>query len=235
MIETSGLKPSMSFAEYDHDSRIWRTYQVSLLTLMPDEFTETWPKAGMTVDGVGYLQPKQELRIAEIDGGVLPTPAATEYGNNQSPSNGAAVRPSLSSMARNNLWPTPTKTDGIRGIETNEARKQRGAHTGTTLNDAVAMWPTPCAADGKDEASGDLYARVNQVGRQKGKPTLPFWTPDANCWKGGNRGNQINQQIPGSLNPMWVEWLMGWPIGWTDLEPLEMDRYRQWLEQHGNC
>jgi hypothetical protein len=29
----------------------------------------------------------------------------------------------------------------------------------------------------------------------------------------------------GRLNPTWVEWLMGWPIGWTDLEPLAMDRY----------
>jgi hypothetical protein len=25
----------------------------------------------------------------------------------------------------------------------------------------------------------------------------------------------------GSLNPTWVEWLMGFPIGWTDLEDSE--------------
>jgi hypothetical protein len=25
----------------------------------------------------------------------------------------------------------------------------------------------------------------------------------------------------GFLNPMWVEWLMGFPLGWTDLEDLE--------------
>jgi len=25
----------------------------------------------------------------------------------------------------------------------------------------------------------------------------------------------------GSLNPQWVEWLMGFPEGWTDLKPLE--------------
>ncbi len=29
----------------------------------------------------------------------------------------------------------------------------------------------------------------------------------------------------GQLNPPWVEWLMGWPIGWTDLKPLEMDKF----------
>lgn len=37
----------------------------------------------------------------------------------------------------------------------------------------------------------------------------------------------------GKLNPMWVAWLMGWPIGWTDLEPLEMDRWLQWCHSHG--
>ena len=29
------------------------------------------------------------------------------------------------------------------------------------------------------------------------------------------------------------EWLMGWPIGWTDLKPLATDRFRQWLGQFG--
>jgi len=27
--------------------------------------------------------------------------------------------------------------------------------------------------------------------------------------------------ITGSLNPEFVEWLMGFPIGWTELEPSE--------------
>jgi hypothetical protein len=39
----------------------------------------------------------------------------------------------------------------------------------------------------------------------------------------------------GKLNPMWVEWLMGWPLGWTDLKPLEMDKYQAWQQQHGDC
>jgi len=30
----------------------------------------------------------------------------------------------------------------------------------------------------------------------------------------------------GQLNPPWVEWLMGWPIGWTDLKPLATDKFR---------
>ena len=41
--------------------------------------------------------------------------------------------------------------------------------------------------------------------------------------------------VGGELNPTWVEWLMGWPLGWTDLKPLATDRFRSWLQQHGIC
>ena len=39
-------------------------------------------------------------------------------------------------------------------------------------------------------------------------------------------------RIRGPLNPMWVEWLMGWPVGWTDLSQLEMDKFQLWLLEH---
>ncbi len=29
-----------------------------------------------------------------------------------------------------------------------------------------------------------------------------------------------------ALNPDWVEWLMGWPMGWTDLEPIDMSAWQ---------
>ncbi len=34
---------------------------------------------------------------------------------------------------------------------------------------------------------------------------------------GGKKGEQLPNAIGGALNPQWVEWLMGFPIGWTDL------------------
>jgi hypothetical protein len=43
----------------------------------------------------------------------------------------------------------------------------------------------------------------------------------------------LNAEVGGPLNPNWVEWLMGWPIGWTDLKPLEMARFQEWQQQHG--
>lgn len=42
------------------------------------------------------------------------------------------------------------------------------------------------------------------------------------------------EQNGGRLNPTWVEWLMGWPLGWTDLKPLEMDKFQQWQQQHSD-
>lgn len=32
----------------------------------------------------------------------------------------------------------------------------------------------------------------------------------------------------GQLNPYWVEWLMGWPIGWTSLKPLDKEVFKIW-------
>jgi hypothetical protein len=40
-------------------------------------------------------------------------------------------------------------------------------------------------------------------------------------------------QVGGPLNPHWTEWLMGWPEGWTDLKPLETDKFQKWLDAHG--
>jgi len=49
--------------------------------------------------------------------------------------------------------------------------------------------------------------------------------------KTGRLGNQT--QVGGQLNPTWVEWLMGWPIGWTDLKPLAMDKLASVQPSHG--
>lgn len=39
--------------------------------------------------------------------------------------------------------------------------------------------------------------------------------------------------VGGRLNPRWVEWLLGWPIGWVSLEVLERARFREWRRKHG--
>jgi len=50
----------------------------------------------------------------------------------------------------------------------------------------------------------------------------------------GNLGEQVSgMHNGGKLNPLWTEWLMGWLIGWTDLKPLEMDKFHCVQQQFG--
>ena len=71
-------------------------------------------------------------------------------------------------------------------------------------------------------------------------------TPAARDWRhpnaktyqergGGTKGEQLPNFVGGSLNPTWVEWLMGWPIGWTALEPLAMARCPCARQPPGEC
>ena len=72
-------------------------------------------------------------------------------------------------------------------------------------------------------------------GGTKTRQTYP--TPTASERSGVNpktgKGEGLSKQMGGQLNPDWVEWLMGWPIGWTDLKPSGMDKFRRWLNSHG--
>ena len=73
-----------------------------------------------------------------------------------------------------------------------------------------------------------------------GKENYP--TPTTRDWKGGrtpeglqaagrNENNNLNdkvntlEQTTGQLNPQWGDWLMGYPVGWTDLKDLEMQLF----------
>ena len=44
------------------------------------------------------------------------------------------------------------------------------------------------------------------------------------------RGTPIARE---KVNPRWWEWLMGWPSMWSNLSPLETDKFQSWLQQHG--
>jgi hypothetical protein len=71
---------------------------------------------------------------------------------------------------------------------------------------------------------------------------LSLPTPTANDAKNTGSASRLRRHtVPldgearGPLNPEWVEWLMGWPIGWTDSKPLATARFRRWLRSHGVC
>lgn len=65
---------------------------------------------------------------------------------------------------------------------------KRGKFRGVALKDYVQMFPTPTAT-------------ANQT-----SPSML------------NKGGSFKNLSTGKLNPEWVEWLMGWPTGWTDCE-----------------
>jgi DNA (cytosine-5)-methyltransferase 1 len=75
----------------------------------------------------------------------------------------------------------------------------------------VKAWPTPNARDWKDTGTKEALQKQVDNGHQM----------------------TLGRAAGGALNPTWVEWLMGWPLEWTDLKPLEMDKFQKWLEQHG--
>jgi hypothetical protein len=90
----------------------------------------------------------------------------------------------------------------------------------------MGMWPTP-----KSSVSGPDYARMNRpesggddLATAVARTMLP--TPTVSCATGGqtSRGGKRKDEkllagiAGGQLNPTWVEWLMGFPLGWTDLE-----------------
>lgn len=81
-------------------------------------------------------------------------------------------------------------------------------------NSHFKLWPTPTlntvSGGANDQAPTVKQGRhgLNLSG------AVRLWpTPDAHCWKGGERARQLG----GQLNPNWVELLMGYPAGWTDL------------------
>ena len=100
-------------ARYDPDTSSWRMLRPCLFGEW-DEFSGIFPPSGMTRNGELYLLPMSEPRICGDGSGLLPTPSATSYGTNHGGGMGrmGPVRPSLETMARKNLWPTPRAIDG---------------------------------------------------------------------------------------------------------------------------
>ena len=113
------------------------------------------------------------------------------------------------------LLPTPT---AMQYGTTNNGTRSDGTTFATagmpSLQTMAAqnLWPTPTVEGnrnrkGLSEKSGDgLETAVKRLEDQNGGP----------------------------LNPTWVEWLMGWPIGWTSCDVLATDKFHRWQQKHGN-
>lgn len=212
----SGQRWRGSFARYSPAESKWKTAQCSLLA-GSDEFLETWPRWGSMRNGVSFLRPTWTPPIFESASGsprIYPTPVAIDSGSGRfNTSTGSSnKRPTLALMARKNLWPTPT-------VCGNYNRKGASKSSGDGLSTAVKLWPTPCASASASASKGSSQAAlVRKSGKSRENSRID---------------HAVMASDGGQLNPEWVEWLMGWPIGHTALEPLETARFQEWQQQHG--
>ena len=249
---TAGPSASKLFAELSQDSFLEKTCQDSLIPGTSQKFSGRWPKQGMIQDGLCWELTMWEATTGEKGSGYWLTPQASDWKNMdtakqkmlskqakmwptpraQDSKHGAATEWELNTdhmgtkgslrvqVVKRGLWPTPTASTNGPGKNLDNPR---GIHQGNALATAARMWPTPSATP-RGAHTGAKSGEVSSDGKTRTS-------------KNGTRWGATLQTSVGSgqLNPLWVEYLMGWPLGWTDLKPLAMDKFHLWLTLHGEC
>jgi len=222
------------FAYWSSQERRWDSSRTCLdfsQAATSEPFSETWPKRGSMRNGVCWEQTMSAPRIDASGCGYWPTyqTPSVEDASRQGSAEGwrewEEDGRTTQCRLRNQVqgYPTPRVSDGNGAGEHGTGGPDlrtviaRGTSTPQT-------WPSPDAAAmnvGADPKNH--YARIQRA-RDEGKHP--------------HSGNvlgivaQTQGQTPGSLNPTWVEWLMGWPRGWTDSAHSVTDRcLSAWLQR----
>jgi len=104
-------------------------------------------------------------------------------------------------------FPTPTTADTWTDKLKSSQQKEGSMHS-VNLSQAVhmkEMFPTPTSVMHKQDVNdqGEYAKRIQEKGHQVSLPA--------------SIKLENHQNNTGTLNSDWVEWLMGFPIGWTDL------------------
>jgi len=198
-----------------------------------------WPTPKASIDGTSEktlemvragTAEKSLMRVVKMPD-LWPTPEAAKANNDISLTcsrDGRATPNKLGWAVAAHRWPTP-RTQMTRKVQ---VRNVQNGHK-SNLEEVVAIRGNPSHSQPTATTTETgLFADLN--------------TPKNRDWKGqsqrgihgpmdslANLDQGDGTPIGGQLNPTWVEWLMGWPLGWTDLKPLETDRFRQWLRSHG--
>ena len=183
----------------------------------------TW-KVLVSKSNVSLFQLQVSVRgIKEKESGLLPTPKARDYQGAEGKRvvktktgwskvrQGSKVRygASLNDLVEHQMmYPTPTASDIEGGIVKDVKMKnghfyrenKKGERWGVKLRDAV-MYPTPAARDIRDTT-------LSKSNMTRNSDSLPVA-----MMRKGKPG--------GKLNPEFVEFLMGYPMGWTEIEPKE--------------
>lgn len=185
--EICGLQPHESLGKFNPDGSFSKTSADLFPADTGGPSCPTFPASGILQNGRVWELTRLAPRTGESGGGAWPTPDACMNRGTQA------------------KW---------------KPKRDSGQPATYTLNQAVRdkMWPTPTVCGnynrkGASPTSGDGLATA----------VLKVATPTARNWRSGKasqathdkNSRPLSEQIGGSLNPTWVEWLMGWPLGWT--------------------
>ena len=238
------------FARLDPDMSSWRTPQGCLFegwTL----FSGTWPSSGMMRAGVCSARPRSEPRTSAGGCSSWPTPDAGYLVRSEQGMNHPRRQITLSTRAAHwptpNV-PNGGRTLSPEAIAAKGATEKGKRQVG--LGNAVQLWGTPTSSNKGGSLSVPTESRLSTQAERDFWRTPT--SGSANSMRGGGQnpqkrlegGHAVNLQdqvsvfspqdpptgTPGSssskerrtLNPLFVEALMGFPEGFSALEPLAM-------------
>lgn len=119
------------------------------------------------------------------------------------------------------MFPTVT-TREYKGGRKTETLAQKGRKPSNSLCDFInsKQFATPQARDFRT-GQAKRYHDKNRSRNLNDQICAMFATPcagDSVGTNGGGNGTSLRTDIGGQLNPDWVDWLMGFPVGWTNIE-----------------
>jgi hypothetical protein len=199
----------------EHQAAMWSTPRVVTGTYTRDQGEKGAER--LTLEGESKLWPTP---VAQPANG---TPEDFIRRKEESVARGNAMGICLSDLQMVAMqWPTPRASMTENGSDSGSARRQEtGPNPG--LKDAAAMWGAPTARDHKD---GDCSQANVEVNGLLSRQVLQTQTPgDTSSTDGPTSPPQPKRR----LNPLFVEWMMGWPGHWsiasTVCGPAEMELY----------
>ena len=220
----SGSNSSEPYAWFDQNTSSWKTCQRSLLTEWTS-FSGTFTRQGyMNANGAVFQAALLGLVTKEIDGGLLPTPLASDPDRKAQFKQGGTP---LRAAVDREMLPTPTTMDHL-GQRSPEALKKQmeGARKGRTslsnLREAVNpktvetfnnFLPTPRAAIGMGMKLSKGMANLEHKKYLETEIAAKVHTH-------GEVQNTDSTQTGENmyLNPQFVEEMMGYPLNWTQVK-----------------
>jgi len=149
--EICGENSPVLLARLSQDGSWRKMSQLSDIAKADDslvEFSETWPRSGIMSNGIAFQLPPLVHLTKGIGSGLLPTITASEGGYNKSNHPNAKPRPTLTTMARKNHWPTPCAAAEAPNLGSN---KKNGPKS--LIQVARENWPIPTVQDSKNNGS----------------------------------------------------------------------------------